>query len=336
MGIRNSMTDAKKVNDLAGSEKAVVRLSEEFAKLGHQVIVVGPTPTMQHNGVTYLHFTVPIIHNLTINSDLMIIWTVIGLQFYQRFQQHFIATKTVCDIHNVVHFPNNMPLIKSQRQIFVKSRHHYNHIKQIANNPTTKFQIIPNGLEIPLIDTLITNLKQQGIQRQKYRICHASSMDRGVMEMIANSWPIIYQQIPEAEFHVYYGRLNYMPADKRAVVEKLLKTPGVIYHGRCELEDLFKELLSSRIYLYLANNNNNESDCLSIREANYFGCLPITFDFEVFSERPGLKLPPGDYKAAAHRVIELLRSDDDLSLLTTKVNELDWQSVAAHWMKALN
>lgn len=120
---------------LGGSETAIVKLSEEWAKLGYKVTVYGdPNTVGEINGVTYLPF-------YEFNQrDLFNI-------FVQWRNNHMAdkvnAKKFYVDLHDIYFEATLKPKLLQTDKIFVKSKYHRDLAPEIPDN---KFEVIPNGL----------------------------------------------------------------------------------------------------------------------------------------------------------------------------------------------
>lgn len=348
MGMKRFTIDPSNDNQLGGgAEKAVIRLSAALAMKGHVVTVIGPVVTMKHNEVNYIHYDDFSNHGLAIACDTMIVWRVNGLQYYASHQRRIqVSGVKLFDVHDFLQRPLTEALERFNfKSCMVKSRFHYG--KNKAVNDRLPYSIIPNGVECELIDELIMkhrNANANGnandnVTRNPYRVCHATSLDRGALEMLENLWPRIHALCPKAEFHVYYGRLDFIA--NRNLQQRLLHAldqPGVHYHDRVNFTDLIREFMTSSMYLYLANDEIHEADCIALREANYCGCVPFTFNIGVFCERPGIRVPKSDdYDALAKQVVSLMNDSSKLDKHMAKAGkELSWNMLAVEWEKLLH
>lgn len=343
MGFKAFTIDPSDDNELGGgAEKAVIRLSQEFARLGHYVTVCGPVKTLEQTiskgRVVYLHYSVPLTNNMKITADVAVIWRNNGNVFLQKWKQFFSADRYYLDIHDFMD-SKYYEEIKTLNYncCFVKSKFHYSRNKTIGND--LKFAIIPNGIEQLQIDKIISQ-QTVPVTKNPQRICFATSLDRGILEMLNKSWPKIKEQVPNAEFHIYYGRLDFIKDQQlRNGLIEAFKQDGVVFHSRVTHQEIIEEFLQSSMYFYISNNIQHEADCIAIREASYCGCVPITCDFGVFSERPGILLPASEniYDAAAEKIVYYMKNPQQLQpYVKFKEHELDWNTVATHWIKMMS
>jgi tetratricopeptide (TPR) repeat protein len=121
---------------IGGSETAVIRLSEEWTKLGYKVTVFGdPEKPVIINGVTYLPY---FYFNKDDEFNILIQWR--GPFLADKFK----AKKFFVDLHDIFHPGDYSPeLLKHIDKIFVKSKYH----RDLASNiPDDKFVINSNGI----------------------------------------------------------------------------------------------------------------------------------------------------------------------------------------------
>lgn len=324
MGVKNMTVNPHNEEDLGGgAEKAVIRLSQNLSNLGQTVTVCGPVVTTKHQNVMYIHFS-ELERGLRFESDILILWRENGLAFYLHNKPLFKAEHVFFDCHDFLNTP--LPAI-GLSGVFLKSKFHFQKNQQFLSG--VKPFVIPNGVETEFISQIKDNSK---LLRQPHRLCHATSLDRGILEMLRDQWPRVRTAVPDAEFHIYYGRLDFggMTAHREQLME-LFKQPGVFFHSRVGQTEIIEEMLQSTFYLYLCNKDVHETDCIAIREAQYCGCTPITIDVGVFQERPGIRLSPRSDRA--QEIIDLLTMT---RVSHPQTDELSWRDVAIHWQSCLS
>ena len=331
MGVRNATINPTDTHQLSGAEKAIVHIAKHLTRLGHIITICGPVITSLYDDIFYLHYSLVPSRQMVFISDILVIWTSIGLKFYHNFKKHFQTNRIYIDLHTF-QTREEMQLIPSETvSVFCKSRFHYEYLYRLDQRH--KYNLIPNGIEIEQIDQYLDS----SIKRERYRICCASSLDRGIFEMLTQCWPLIREAHPKASFHIYYGRLDYMPNTvfKQQLIEAL-QQPGIYYHDRVNLAELVSEYQKSRAYLYLTKTDYDECDCLGIREAAYCGCLPVTLERGVFPERPGhlIKYDSQSQQNAAKYIINLLNQEPSDFILDKP--ELTWSQVATAWNQILS
>lgn len=120
---------------IGGSETAVIRLAEEWTKLGFRVIVYGdPLTDCEINGVTYLPFYK---FNIKDRFNIFIQWR------HSTLADKVNAKKFLVDLHDVFFAETHMPRVESVDRFMVKSDYHRSLGKKIPGN---KFSIVSNGI----------------------------------------------------------------------------------------------------------------------------------------------------------------------------------------------
>lgn len=328
MGVKSFTVNPHNEEDLGGgAEKAVIRLAQNLAVLGQHVIVCGPVITTKHQNVMYVHFS-ELERGLNFVCDALIMWRENGLNFYLQNKSLFKHGSLYYDCHDFLNAALPLPAELTLNGIFLKSKFHHQTNQAFLGN--VKSIIIPNGVETEMINQIRTTTSAQ---RLPHRMCHATSLDRGILEVLRDVWPKVKATVSDAELHIYYGRLDFGGmTDSKVQLMELFKQPGVVFHSRVGQTEIIEEMLQSRFYLYLCNKDVHETDCIAIREAQYCGCTPITLDLGVFKERPGIRLPPLQSNRA-QQIIDLLQSEPT-SLPQTE--ELSWRDVAVHWLAVVS
>lgn len=128
--------DGNSVNKgIGGSETAVIRLSEEWAKQGYKVFVYGdPEKECEINGVTYLPWYK---FNIRDYFNIFIQWRMNNLADKVNAKKYYI------DLHDI-YFPETLdPKREQTDKVFVKSVYH----RSLGMNmPDSKYAIISNGI----------------------------------------------------------------------------------------------------------------------------------------------------------------------------------------------
>jgi len=317
---------------IGGSETAVINLSREWVKLGYTVTVFSGIETEKvFGGVNYFpwkQFKGDDTYNI------LILWrggcsTLLDIPLK--------AKKILYDLHDL----SNVSLFTESRMnrvnfFFVKSAFHRSHFKF----PEDKVKIIPNG----------GTLEYLPIQKKPYKLIWTSSYDRGLYHILKHGFPLIKQEIPEAELHVYYGwdSFDKFPQNEskrvfKETMNKLFTQPGVIHHGRVGQSVLHRAMAESQIHYYVGDFN--EIDCISVRESASLGTIPFVSKIAAFDNesRDYYFRVTGDptteimQTSAASAIITLLRNQDHLKTLSEKLRNSvvlqseRWDSIAKRW-----
>ena len=275
---------------LGGSEQAVKYLTEEWVKVGKSVAVYGHVVECNYKGVEYINWRRFPYHE---EFNIIIVWRLFGL-----YCLHFHALKvdkTYWDLHdNMKITPQTMKIynlyLKNNKKfdkIMFKSKYHKKEFENIHKKLNeSEYLIIPNGLRIDEFNVYIDKYKNEN--KNPYRFCYCSSYSRGLDNILKCVWPIIVQNEPRAELHLYYGIVHETKEFKDYIKNLISLSKNVMDHGREPLELIIREKKLSTFQLYLTGVAA-EIDCINIREGILCGCIPVISNDGVYCERDGLK-----------------------------------------------
>ena len=120
---------------LGGSETAVIRLAEEWTKLGYRVVVYADCKEeVEINGVIYKQFYT---FNQRDNFNIFIQWRNNSLA------GKVSAKKFYVDLHDVTHSSTFIEKVDSIDKVFVKSQYHQ---KMLEDLPDSQIAAISNGI----------------------------------------------------------------------------------------------------------------------------------------------------------------------------------------------
>lgn len=324
------VTFSPRSNNLGGSEQAVVELTKNFKRSGRwkDVVVYGNVNPGLYDGVRYVH-----VDDFDISNKFgdIILWRGFGNSILRNVK----ANRVYIDLHdNTDHRMLPADVINEKvEKIFVKSKFHTALFPHIDPD---KFVIIPNGVQVEMF----TTTKKQEKEREPYRFCWTSSYERNLAENLEFIWPVIKNNIPEAEFHVYYGD-DFLQQELKDRLAPLLTQPGVVHHGRVSLKKISEERKRSSFHLYVTNTPA-EIDCISVRESVVAGCIPIITKYNVFSEREGFHVDVHDVsdpelmENAALEIVNFVKNQENVYRTRATYKELShsssWQTISEKWI----
>ncbi len=315
----------------SGSYTAVIKLSQEWAKMGYQVTIYSPCGDKPgiYDGVEYKNYY---LFNPLDTFDILIIF-----QHPYLLPLPIKARKVYFEWQDIVGEDRIYPLEKLKRfdLIFAKSKYQRNLMPFIEDN---KFVIATNGIDPNIAE--LSNTK-----KEPYKLIYASRYYRGLEDMLTYGWPIIKKEIPEAELHIYYGfvfrEMHPSQAQWREKMLQLMAQDGVFEHGLIGQDQLILEKASASIHYYACTYP--EIDCISVRESAMVGCVPVTTDFAVMSEKNYCVKISGEpssqetQEKVAHKIVELLKNPQELELIRQQfienVKHETWSNVAKVWAK---
>jgi len=331
--------------DLGRSEQAVVELARHWVQAGLNVEVYGSIPEgMICDGVIYrpMEQAQPILR-----ADVVVLWRLYGLMGFWKGLHRFQCRLLAVDFHDRELF--------GHEELFYQSRHHLGALMfksqfhaefLLGKLPAEKqaplrkrVKVIPNGIRKQ--DFTLTNPQP----REPHRFCYASCYLRGLVPLIHYFWPEVRRIWPDAELHVYYGMENVRDPGSRQAISQALQAEGVYEHGRQPVSVISEEKHRSSFHLYYTNSLI-ETDCISIKESAYAGCIPIISGVNVFAERSGVVMPGDavteqDYRQAAQAFVNWVQKTSEAelekirqSLHAVKTHQ-DWQQTAQRWRRGL-
>jgi hypothetical protein len=330
---KDGLTPHSLAEGTSGSHTAVIYLAREWAKLGYDVTVFSNCGDREgvYDGVRYLNYY---YFNWYDTFDVLLIW-----RHPYMLRPRVKARRIGLEWQDVLDPPKCFPRDVMRRfdVIFSKSQFQRGLVPEL---PDSKFAIVSNGIDRSIA-------KYYDWEKNPHRLVYASRYYRGLEDMLAYGWPIIKQAIPEAELHLYYGFNRVEMGPEKAIWRKkmmaLMEQPGVVNHGRVGQGQLIEEKAQSAIHYY--GCTFEEVDCISVRESAAVGCVPVTTDFAVLSEKDYCHKVPGDPKkratqeAVAHRIVELLQNPDELKAVREhcfeKAKDDAWDKIAKTWLANL-
>lgn len=320
---------------LGGSEQAVVNLSQEWVKKGYKVAVYGAIPSVSYEGVDYYPFeTFPFHHEF----NVIVVWRLFGI--YPIYKLKLNVKKIIWDLHdNMSHIQGIKDIYNSYEpninKIMFKSQYHVDEFEKLIGRKLepSLTKIVMNGIRIEKFQNTGDYV------RNKYRFCYCSCYTRGLEIILKHVWPVIYKNEPRAELHVYYGLNSVQDQNWKNMMLNLLSSPGVMDHGRQDVDMINREKHMSNFHLYLSLSQS-EIDCISVRESLVAGCIPILSNFGVFKNRHGFHFDMNtdqDILNVGHKISDLLKTDDALlekrrNLLMQSDTIVSWSDVADEWI----
>lgn len=264
----NSIDDDK---GIGGSETSHVEMSWRLARRGHEVITYAPVPwekgcqewrgtkwypleeaDFSLAGVWIIYRDPPTIMKFDHSRDDQQLWLLMQDYDYPSWTEE-----------NIKHTDKIITLCKA---------HGYD-VGSRRPNTWDKIWLTSNGLKVDLIEEIE---KEGPIERNPYKMIFTSSPDRG-LKWVIQSFLRAREFVPELELHAFYGfnNLSKLKWAKKQIeeLEVLLKSPGVHWRGRVGQRQLYKEWMSSGLWVY--QTNFLETSCISCMEAQAMGAIPI-------------------------------------------------------------
>lgn len=261
---------------IAGSEEAVIYLSQELASRGRQVIVFGNPPKRSQHSLPEanprflpLQGTIEQKFDIGISCRMPKVGKVLRnvAKMVYLWPQDILGSELSLDEINA--FDDVLWLSEWQR------------LQWMSVNPEfARFTtIFGNGI----------NPKQFGpIQEREnpYSCIYASNYSRG-LELLLDIWPQIKDQQPKATLDVYYGWNHWgtMTAVTELKIKKQLNdlvSLGVKHHGLVGHKELHEAYARNSLWTYPCTSV--ETFCISALKAQYAGCMPVIVRHSALSE----------------------------------------------------
>jgi glycosyltransferase involved in cell wall biosynthesis len=288
----DNYSDPEISKHIGGSEYAVIYLSREFAKRGHEVYVANPHIAVDEylcrDGVKYCSFDRFNKISLSRTIDMLII-----SRYINAFIHCFIRAKKVYlwlhdviihDAYNGHRLPNCAGNLASNLSVLNgisgQNEWHINTLKHIyAERPELhdKFFAAPNGVDQELIEYLAyvrSNSQAQATSlvntsKIKDTFIYASHHSRG-LDGLMKIWPFILSVKPNAKLFIYGERVPETQA-----LTSPYETSVTVYEKTPHLE-LFKKMMETEFWIY--PTNFPETFCMVALEAQLAGCKCICSD----------------------------------------------------------
>lgn len=330
---------------IGGSETWVIKISEEFVKLGFRVLnFCDCSIEGKFNGVDWYHYSK--LHDFV---EYNFFDYFIASRTTDVFRLPIRAGKKFVIIHDI--WLSNQNYVEHQEKVdkfLVLSEWHKDFVHKHHNIPLEKLIMTSNGVNLQRFE------KQ--VERQPYRLMYSSSLDRG-LDTLLYLFDFIKINIPELELHIFYGLENWEKSaqfrhgekEKIEAIKKAMDKPGVFYHGRIGQEKLAEEWLKSSLWAY--PTDFEETNCITAIEAQAAG-LPV-----LASNYAGLRTTVGDsgilvgsgQKNEAHtrdfriefasKCIELLRNKELWQIWSNKslenAKKYSWANIAKQWVQEI-
>lgn len=324
-------------NNLGGSEQAIVNLlcelsnisSHKYSRFIYYGKIANPC---QINNVLFK----PLYEfNFNATYNNLIIWRDYGLLSF--FASGNIKAKNVIyDGHDTLENIGRDLHIKFNNYInkyALKSYHHIDTLMKLNIRPdiiADKVKVIPNGVHSDFFN------KKVMLKKIKNRFVYCNSYIRGLIPILALTWPIIKKALPDAEIHIMYGK-DGLDQHIVNILDTLLKGDGIFEYGKLNREQVIEHKLKAEYHLYY-NNESQEVDCISIKESYLLGCIPIISTFGVFKERSGyhydFNFEKEDYEKLGHAIVNDIQNNN-LNIDFNNDIIHSWPMVAKEWLNIL-
>lgn len=345
--------DTMNKKGLGGRETALVKLAENWANRGHEVINFVPTeaPHTYHygDGVSYFVPASQAVNYLkTFGADVLVSWEEPRLFSVDGVRQN--VGKTVIEMQ-VAHMSTNEEMDELTDNYAVLSQWAGDFLLEQGReiNPE-KIVIFPNGVDLNRYSQpqYINNRKNEHPE-----FYYSSSPDRGLVHLL-KLWPRIREMYPGAKLNVCYGLehwiesvrwIHNMQAQVALDIERTINQDGIIYRGRIGQDELARIQERSDALLYTCDTMQpTETGCITVVEAGA-ACSPAIITdcdclgYEFLESSPMALLPfnEDDYLGLVKEVME---EGYAYNFYQKKGRELaearSWDKIADQWLTFFN
>lgn len=300
-----SPTDLDKgTRQIGGGETAMIQMSRNLARLGHEVVVFYNVERPgKYNGVDYLPTELFVPTVCQMEHDALITWDAPHvLQYADRAKVHVCAFQLNDAMIGIYDHAIDMYLHPSEWHVeyFCGKYPEMTRSKCRAR--------ITNGIDL--------HRYVKEVPRLPHRVIYSASPDRGLHHLL-RVWSKILEQVPDATLEVFYEIDNWLAMvdvafaahpdvplnieiNKRALEVRMArenKLPGVTFHGGVGQAQLALEQKASSVMVYPCDPvRPTEGFSMTCLEAVTAGCSLITSDAdalkELWSGAPGATVIP--------------------------------------------
>jgi glycosyltransferase involved in cell wall biosynthesis len=317
---------------IAGSEEAVIYLSQKLAEVGYKVTVFGNPPAHSVHSLEGANprfvsqaFPIPSVF------DIAISWRMPHVS--QNLKR--IARKVYLWPHDVLDsrvaldaesaFDDVLWLSHFQREQWISVRPYFAKFTKIFGNGINPEQFRPISM-----------------RKNPFSCIYASNYARGLEVLIA-MWPNIKELFPRATLDIYYGWQHWglLPSQREDRLRKeIAHLPDVLEHGQVGHEELNRAYEASSFWTYPCTLP--ETFCISALRAQLAGAVPVIIKSCALKEtvRNGYSCDRVEnyfhiFKSALNNAYEINEADRS-KMGKFIVNEFTWEKIAIKLKKMFN
>ena len=338
---------------IGGREGAMIYLSREWAKQGHEVTSFVPVESGKRFGVNAWHEYVPL--NLTkpmlanFDWDVAIAWECPTAFDDQRIRDRIKLRITEMQ---VAHLSQRETRAAEENCHYVAalSQWHADFLLHSGLEMEDKMVVFPNGVDIERYPREVVQQKFSRAIGKNPKFVYSSSPDRGLWYLL-QSWPYIREEFPEAELSVCYGVEKWTEHLKWAhgrvgemalELTKLMKQPGVTDLGKIGQDKLSELQLEADAWLYpLDSMQSTETGCITAVENAAAANPIITTNCDCMEDEFGpvgtIYDLPFDANEYANVVVDVLNDKDFVTyqreIARDFAEKRDWSLISSQWLQ---
>lgn len=349
---------------IGGREGAMIYLSREWAKYGHDVTSFVPVERGKrfyerenkydpgvvsgYHEYVPLNLTKPMLANF--DWDIAIAWECPSVFADERIRER-IGLK-ICEMQ-VAHLSGR------EQEALENYCDYLAVLSQWAGDlllhsgvdiAQDNVRVFPNGVDISRYPIEFVQKKFDAPAHDNMKFVYSSSPDRGLWQLL-EAWPYIREEFPQAELSVCYGVKKWTEHLKWAhnrsgemavAITELMEQPGVKDLGKIGQDRLARLQLEADAWLYpLDSIQSTETGCITAVENAAAGNTIITTDCDCMEEefgKIGTIVPlPFHAKTFAAEAIGVLRDEDFMNYQREAGREFaekrDWRLISEQWLQ---
>lgn len=352
---------------IGGREGALIYLSREWAKYGHDVTSFVPVEKGQriyereekydpgrfsgfHEYVP-LSLTKPMLSNF--DYDVAIAWECPTVFEDERIRERIGLTVTEMQVAHLG-TREQAALEEHIDVLAVLSEWAGNLLLHSGINfDEENVKVFPNGVDISRYPIEMVEKKFNAPAHENMKFVYSSSPDRGLWQLL-QAWPYIRKEFPKAELSVCYGVKKWTEHLKWAhnrvgemavEITRLMEQPGVKDLGKIGQDRLARLQLEADAWLYpLDSIQSTETGCITAVENAAAGNTIITTDCDCMKdefEKIGTIVPlPFDPEKYAEEAISVLNDEDFMNYQREAGRDFaekrDWRLISEQWLQFFN
>lgn len=334
-------------NGMGGSETALISLSHEWAKKGHDVINVVPienpfTQSYEEGGsVSYVSNEnyYEILTNFY--SDVLISWNTCDIFGIPDIRKNTNLAIVEVQMSKLMDLWSELDEVIDFYCALSEWHKHYM-LSDVSFLTDSKVKVFPNGINLSDFDPKVGHPGDG-----PYTFYYASSSDRGLVHLL-DAWPRIRKAFPESTLVVAYGiesfathkYSHYVFGDAIHKIEEGLKQDGIAYAGKLGKSELYNLTHQADALLYPCDTFlPTETGCIAVLEALASATPAVLTDCDCLEQefaKVSFMSPLPFSEDRFVEAVEILMNDkeryerlqvDGLSL----ANSRDWSGIAEKW-----
>ncbi len=313
---------------ITGSEEAVIYISQELAKLGYRVTVLGYPPAGSIHSLESANPRYVVGSHDTQYFDIAISWRTPtnALELKKRaskvyFWPHDSCFKTVSQ-ELIDGYDDVLWLSQWQREQWSRTNPGFAKFTHIYGNGINPAQF------------------QEVQQRTNPYACIYGSNYAWGLEHLLDIWPTVHEHYPKATLDIYYGwqHWGFLSKEQERKMRSqiaMYSVLGVTEHGLVGHEELNRAYAKASFWTYPCRVS--ETFCITALRAQTAGCIPVIVDGSALKETVKHGFRCDSQSTYLETLLHAMSMAEQISLEERKqlsariLNEYTWHDTARKW-----